>query len=1209
MKRTLSISFCLLFPLSFGKIVAQCSSASCPPGMVVPAVCAEDACVLCSLEPLNGYTGSTDTLNYCDIPLDFCGTVENNHWFAFLAPAATVSFTITPFNCQGTPSGGGIQAAIYSSTDCDNFTSVSDCMSQGFVAPGNVTATNLTIGQTYYLMIDGWAGDICEYTIEVTEGLGNPVPTAIPVINGPVSFPLATNTYTATYSASVAGGFDFQWSIEPPDAGTYSGPSNSAQVDITWDSQALPGATAQLCVSAENNCGTGQTACRTVILNSIPIPGGSDCATAPVLCDGLMGLNATLPAAPIQQPFPGCPANVINNPLWYGFVAGSNHIAITVTPFNCQGTNGQFGIQGGIYHGCSGSQVVLQCPCTTDAFTLNSNFFVPGETYYLLIDGCAGDICDFTVEVVSGSTVSPNPLTVSIDGPVEVPDTFNNFTATYYASGADFFEWSIEPPGAGSFNGASTGKTVEVTWADADTPTTAQLCAVPSNSCLTGLQSCLTINLDTTYLLPEFSAFILAEAPPAQLDSSLTDLCLGDTLHLTGFTMINGDTVQDDTGFTYTWIFDENETLYGKTVVFAFSEPGHHQVEMSVTIPPGFGATAPVLDHIFVIGTPAVVVWGLPAGPVCPGTEISLFTAPATDSIVLDQAIAGFESFPEGLPLPDGTGASIEVPIQVIGNAPGDVLTSVDNLRICVNMEHSWMRDLEIKVTCPNGQSAILHNHPGQTGGEVFLGEPYESDEGLPVPVPGVGYDYCWTANAPNPTWIEYANANIPPVIPPGDYKPYQPLTNLLGCPIDGEWMLTFTDLWPIDNGHVFSAGIIIDDPSPQYFPIMANPKWKPDNSITTYTDLQITASPDSSTVYRLDVADNYGCGYELEFPVEVLPAGDPACIPCDSLVVELEDVLSCNNVFPFALTAFVSITGSFMEYAWLLEGDTVSNTPEVVIEMVGAYIFIATNTVTGCSVSDTLNFANDTDLPVAVAGPDLILYCQPVTLDGSASSTGPEFAYEWLDVTGAVISNEITATVSLPGVYFLVVTNLSNGCENHDTVVVSEEAIFIDPAGGSTPDSCGLGVGTAFVFFPNTDVSYLWSTGDTTSSIGGLFSGNYMVTVTWQDCDWMAIVTVDSIPCTAVPEQLSGMAGVKILPNPNSGQFSVQIDLSERMMLAFSVTDVLGREVKRLAPAAGFDAGHHTLQFDVEALSDGSYFLKIKSPGGSGVWKFVKTK
>lgn len=118
-----------------------------------------------------GWASSTSSIYSPDEPANisiFCGSIENNSWYVFTATAASETFDFTSVtNCIW---GDGIQAEVYEvATDvngcCTNFTSMSNCMNPAIATPGTVTATGLTIGNQYYLMVDGWAGDQCDFTV------------------------------------------------------------------------------------------------------------------------------------------------------------------------------------------------------------------------------------------------------------------------------------------------------------------------------------------------------------------------------------------------------------------------------------------------------------------------------------------------------------------------------------------------------------------------------------------------------------------------------------------------------------------------------------------------------------------------------------------------------------------------------------------------------------------------------------------------------------------------------------------------------------------------------------------------------------------------------------------------------------------------------------------------------------------------------------
>ncbi len=132
------------------------------------------------LSPGSGYTGST-TGYTDDSPANvepvFCGSIENNQWFTFTATNTSHSFNI---RCDGGPGcTSGIQAEVYEVTTspggcCTNFISVSNCWNPSSCTNSTVTATGLTVGNTYYLMIDGFGGDECDFTI--TNWQGTPTP-------------------------------------------------------------------------------------------------------------------------------------------------------------------------------------------------------------------------------------------------------------------------------------------------------------------------------------------------------------------------------------------------------------------------------------------------------------------------------------------------------------------------------------------------------------------------------------------------------------------------------------------------------------------------------------------------------------------------------------------------------------------------------------------------------------------------------------------------------------------------------------------------------------------------------------------------------------------------------------------------------------------------------------------------------------------------
>src|SRR5690554_4107868 len=90
--------------------------------------------------------------------------IDNNSWIKFTASASTATLNVSIYDCfVGNYPSGGIQMQIFSANNCDNFVPVSNFEenSTGFM----ITANGLTVGDDYYLMVDGYANDICNYKI------------------------------------------------------------------------------------------------------------------------------------------------------------------------------------------------------------------------------------------------------------------------------------------------------------------------------------------------------------------------------------------------------------------------------------------------------------------------------------------------------------------------------------------------------------------------------------------------------------------------------------------------------------------------------------------------------------------------------------------------------------------------------------------------------------------------------------------------------------------------------------------------------------------------------------------------------------------------------------------------------------------------------------------------------------------------------------
>lgn len=126
---------------------------------------------------VNGYCGSTSSAYTADywpeLGSAFCGSIENNSFLSFVADASTVSLNVW---VTSSAANNGIQIMVFSAANCSGPVTTYCCASPISpntlsTSPSVVTATGLTPGNTYYLMIDGYAGDVCNYVIGVNSGV------------------------------------------------------------------------------------------------------------------------------------------------------------------------------------------------------------------------------------------------------------------------------------------------------------------------------------------------------------------------------------------------------------------------------------------------------------------------------------------------------------------------------------------------------------------------------------------------------------------------------------------------------------------------------------------------------------------------------------------------------------------------------------------------------------------------------------------------------------------------------------------------------------------------------------------------------------------------------------------------------------------------------------------------------------------------------
>ncbi|MCB0621021.1 MAG: hypothetical protein KDC41_20450, partial [Saprospiraceae bacterium] len=129
---------------------------------------------------------------------------------------------------------------------------------------------------------------------------------------------------------------------------------------------------------------------------------------------------------------------------------------------------------------------------------------------------------------------------------------------------------------------------------------------------------------------------------------------------------------------------------------------------------------------------------------------------------------------------------------------------------------------------------------------------------------------------------------------------------------------------------------------------------------------------------------------------------------------------------------------------------------------------------------TDQVTVTQDITPPLAAgSAPPITCVVTSVTIDGSGSSTGPDFQYQWMGpgvVSGGTTLNPL---VNQPGTYTLTVTNTGNGCTQTASVTVADQTQLPNAVASADPLTCTQnsvsisGAGTS----TGSQYTYQWTT------------------------------------------------------------------------------------------------------------------------------------
>lgn len=420
-------------------------------------------------------------------------------------------------------------------------------------------------------------------------------------------------------------------------------------------------------------------------------------------------------------------------------------------------------------------------------------------------------------------------------------------------------------------------------------------------------------------------------------------------------------------------------------------------------------------------------------------------------------AILGGGIFGEQLYLPDGNNENYETSINIDVFDPGQEITSItDIVSMCVNMEHSYIGDLEMMLTCPDGTSVNIFNaytgnglFPGGFGGNgTFLGDANDSG---PDGVPGIGFTYCWTSDDPDFGTFpdEYANGNTVPVstfqngnaMAPGTYTPEQSFSEFIGCPINGDWTLTIRDNLFIDDGFVFNWSIYFDpdiDPTTVYFsPDIDSVYWGPNPDIVQDlgTSILVTPSNEGDNAFTFFAVDEFGCTHDTTINVYVRPYVEIE----DNIACDLTHILAPENapggaVWTTVLAPTETATAQFTAIG--------AGAAEVVVDEYGIYNFEMVDN--NCSYTDTaaIDFRPNPQIAPLIQDTVLCIGADIVLDAGPQQANSDHFSIVWTRNGEAFNTSDLAVTINQTGNYIVHIVGVCGEASDTSNVVAIELAI-----------------------------------------------------------------------------------------------------------------------------------------------------------------------
>ncbi|GAB3691860.1 hypothetical protein GCM10027592_10210 [Spirosoma flavus] len=271
-----------------------------------------------------------------------------------------------------------------------------------------------------------------------------------------------------------------------------------------------------------------------------------------------------------------------------------------------------------------------------------------------------------------------------------------------------------------------------------------------------------------------------------------------------------------------------------------------------------------------------------------------------------------------------------------------------------------------------------------------------------------------------------------------------------------------------------------------------------------------------NSGTYQVVVTNANGCTAVSSINVTVKSAPQ---------VQIVSNTLNCTGGGTTEATISAQVTGGTapLSYAWYLNGDVVSTSPNPSFTATGTYSLVVTD-ATGCVSNTASTTVNQADPLVFNAQATNVLCAGgqgsiTVNINGGTGSYTVTYANSG-GVFGTQITSGTSTTTAPAGSYTITVTD-GNGCSLAQSTTITQPAPLIVTLTPSGPICASQTTGsiTSSVSGGVSPYNYVWSNGATTPNLINVAGGSYSVIVTGANgCTATASTTIQTNPLPGTP-------------------------------------------------------------------------------------------